>query len=225
MTWWRWLVLALVPAAAREDRFWLRCALVAFGLFWFAFGLVLALLSGLGLNPWSVLSDGLTRIAPLSFGLTTSLIGLMVIGLAWVLGIRPALGTIMNMALVGIYVDLLLFSGLVPDLRTLGWSPTDWAARVGMNLLGVIIVGLSTGLYIKGGLGPGPRDGLMLGLSQRLRRPVGLVRTGIEVLVLLVGILLGGTAGLGTLLFALGIGPVVQLSFRWFGIPSPQARH
>jgi uncharacterized protein len=102
----------------------------------------------------------------------------------------------------------------LPDLRGAGWSPAEVLARLVLVTLGVVLVGLGTALYIKGGLGAGPRDGLMLGLSARLRRPVMVVRTGIEVTVLVLGIVLGGTAGLGTLLWALGIGPAVGAWFR-----------
>lgn len=191
-----------------------RMAAVAAGLVPFAVGVVLTLLSGLGLGPWQVLSEGLTRYLPLSFGLATNLVGLLVVLVALALGIRPALGTLLNMTLVGLYADLILAARLLPDLRGAGWSPGEIAARLALAAVGVVLVGLGTALYLKGGLGAGPRDGLMLGLSARLRRPVAVVRTGMEVTVLALGVLLGGTAGLGTLLWALGIGPSVGLWFR-----------
>lgn len=201
-----------------------QLAAVAAGLAPFALGVVLTLLSGLGNGPWQVLSDGLTRRLPLSFGLATTLVGLIVVLIALGLGIRPALGTLLNMTLVGAYADLILATRLLPDLRGAGWSLPETAARLALMAAGVVLVGLGTALYLKAGLGAGPRDGLMLGLSARLRRPVALVRTGIEVAVLALGVWLGGTAGLGTLLWALSIGPAVGVWFRVLGIAPPAAR-
>jgi uncharacterized membrane protein YczE len=200
-----------------------RMVAVALGLVPFALGVVLTLQSGLGLGPWLVLSQGLARVLPLTFGLATILVGVVVVLLGMALGIRPALATLMNMTLVGLYADGILASGLVPDLGPAGWSPPVVAARLGLLVGGVILVGMGTALYLKVGLGAGPRDGLMLGLSRRLRRPIAPVRTGIEVTVLVLGVLLGGTAGLGTLIFALGVGPAVAAWFRVFGVQAPGA--
>lgn len=215
-------------ATARPAGRWRRLArglaVVAAGLFPFALGVVFTLLSGLGNGPWQVLSEGLTRHLPLSFGLATTLVGLLVVLLALGLGIRPAVGTLLNMTLVGAYADLILATRLLPDLRGAGWSPPEVAARLALLAAGIVLVGLGTACYLKGGLGAGPRDGLMLGLSARLRRPVAVVRTGIEITVLALGVLLGGTAGLGTLLWALGIGPAVAAWFRILGVAPPAAR-
>lgn len=207
---------------ARRAELVVRMLVVAAGLVPFALGVVLTLRAGLGLGPWLVLSDGLTRVLPLSFGVATVLSGLVVVLAALALGIRPALGTLMNMVLVGLYSDAILASGLVPELGAAGWSPPALAARSGYLAAGIVLTGLGTALYLKGGLGAGPRDGLMLGLSRRLRRPIAPVRTGIEVTVLALGVVLGGTAGIGTLVYALGIGPVVAFWFRRLRVqPSP----
>ena len=203
----------------------LRVAAVALGLVPFALGVVLTLKTGLGLGPWQVLTEGLTRWLPISFGLATNLVGLLVVLVALLLGIRPALGTLLNMVLVGIYADLILATGLLPDYNGAGWSRPEIAGRMALMAGGIALVGLGTALYLKGGLGAGPRDGLMLGLSLRLGRPVGVVRTGIELIVLALGVLLGGTAGIGTLLWALGIGLAVQFWFRIMRVRPPTARH
>jgi uncharacterized membrane protein YczE len=187
---------------------------VALGLMPFALGIVLTLRAGLGLGPWLVLSDGLTRVLPLSFGLATILVGLLVVVVAAALGIRPALGTLMNMTLVGLYADAILATGLLPDLGAAGWDARLVGLRITFLAVGIALTGLGTALYLKAGLGAGPRDGLMLGLSRRLRRPIAPVRTGIEVTVLALGVLLGGSAGIGTLVYALGIGPAVAFWFR-----------
>jgi uncharacterized membrane protein YczE len=201
----------------------LRVVGVAAGLFPFALGLVLTLLAGLGSGPWLVLSEGLTRHLPIRIGESTILVSLAVVLVALALGIRPSFGTLMNMTLVGVYADALLATGLLPDYRTAGWSPPEVAARLALTIGGIVLVGLGTALYLKGGLGAGPRDGLMLGLSARLRRPVAAVRTGIELTALVVGVLLGGTAGLGTLLWALGIGPAVGVWFRLLRVKTAAA--
>jgi uncharacterized membrane protein YczE len=169
------------------------------------------------------LSEGLTRHLPIRIGESTILVSLAVVLIALMLGIRPSFGTLMNMTLVGVYADLILTSGLLPDYRAAGWSPPEIAARLGLTIGGIVLVGLGTALYLKGGLGAGPRDGLMLGLSARLRRPVAAVRTGIELTALVVGVLLGGTAGLGTLLWALGIGPAVGAWFRLLRVKTAAA--
>src|SRR3712207_5939098 len=121
-----------------------RMLVVALGLVPFALGVVLTLRSALGLGPWLVLSDGLTRVLPLSFGTATILVGLAVVLLALALGIRPALGKLMNMTLVGLYADLILAGGLVPDLGRAGWSWPALAARLGFLVAGLVLTGLGT---------------------------------------------------------------------------------
>jgi uncharacterized membrane protein YczE len=198
-----------------------RLLIVIGGLFPFGVGVVLTRQAGLGLGAWHVLSDGLTRVLPLSFGVANILVGVALVSSAWLLGIRPALGTLCNVTLVGTYADLILALGVVPDLRQAVWSPAVTVSRLGMFMSGVFLIGLGTALYLKGALGAGPRDGLMLGLSHRLARSVAVVRTGIEVTVLILGVLCGGAAGLGTLLFAFGIGPTVAFWFRVLAVQPP----
>lgn len=180
------------------------------------FGVTMGLMvrSGLGLNPWDVLHEGLTQLVPLSFGTVTILLGLVVL-LAWVpLRQRPGLGTVSNVLVVGLAVDATL--ALVPE-------PEHLAVRIAYLLVGVVGNGVAGGLYIGAGLGPGPRDGLMTGLVRVSGRSVRLVRTLLEVTVLAVGWVLGGTVGIGTVLYALVIGPVVQLSLRHLTIQEPVA--
>jgi uncharacterized membrane protein YczE len=133
--------------------------------------------------------------------------------LAWALGATPGIGTVANMALVGAFVDLFLFLGFVPS-----FDGKPFLLRLLVDCLGVAIVGVGTALYIKANLGAGPRDGLMLTLARRTGGKVAVIRASIEVTALCVGFLLGGTAGLGTLVFALGIGPAVGVAFRVFGV-------
>ncbi len=158
--------------------------------------------AGLGLDPWDVLHEGLTHHVPLSFGQVVIAVGALVL-LAWLpLRQRPGIGTILNIGLIGVAVDV-----------TLAWLPTPdaLAVRVGFLLVGVVGNALAGALYVGADLGTGPRDGLWVGLVRRTGRSVRVVRTSLELLVLAVGFALGGTVGVGTVVYALTIGPLVQL--------------
>jgi uncharacterized membrane protein YczE len=168
------------------------------------YGLSIALLvrSELGLMPWSVLDQGLSRSTGLSLGVVSILVGVVVL-LTWVpLRQRPGVGTVSNVVVIGLAIDASL--AVLPDVDALAVRLALVAAGVGLNAL-------ATAAYIGVHLGPGPRDGLMTGLVRRTGRSVRLVRTGIEVVVVVLGVLLGGTIGLGTVAYALGIGPLVQV--------------
>lgn len=192
-----------------------QIALLIGGLFLFALGIVLTLRSGLGLGPWDVLHQGLSLHLPLTFGQAGILAGGLVLLLAVLLGERPGPGTIANMIMIGVFIDLILWAGWVPDLNAEGG-----VVRLVLDVLGVLTVGVGSALYIKAGLGAGPRDGLMLAVSRLSGRRVGVARTAIELSVLVLGWLLGGTVGLGTAVFAFGIGPAVQLAFGLFRVPA-----
>ncbi|MFI7102408.1 YitT family protein [Streptomyces sp. NPDC050161] len=172
--------------------------------------------AGLGLDPWSVLNQGISVHTGLSMGTVTIATGALVL-LLWIpLRQRPGLGTISNVVVLGLVMDATL--ALVPDPRALG-------IRIPLLVFAVLLNGTATGLYISARYGPGPRDGLMTGLHRRTGRPLRLVRTCIEVTVLTVGFLLGGSAGVGTVLYALAIGPLAQFFIRRFaikGLPEQQ---
>ena len=190
-----------------------RLVIVVGGLACFSLGIVLTLQSRVGLGPWDVFHQGLAGRLGLSFGMASVVVGFCILLLAWVLGARPGLATVLNMLLVGGFVDLYLALGVVPDL-----AGQPLPLRLLADIAGVAIVGLGTALYIKADLGAGPRDGLMLALTRRVGGRVSIVRAGIELVVLSIGFLLGGTAGVGTLIFALGIGPAVGVAFRVCGV-------
>jgi uncharacterized protein len=204
-----------VPTA-RRPLAWVR--LLA-GLWVFALGVVLGLRSGLGVSPWDVLHDGIRRATPLSFGAATVLVGLILVVVALALGVQVGPGTLVNMVAIGLFADALLDSGFASALaaRPLG-------VRLATVLAGVGLVALGSALYIGAGLGSGPRDSLMLALSARTQLPVGLIRGLLEGSVLGVGWLLGGVVGVGTVLFACGIGPAVQLTFRVLRVDLPRER-
>jgi len=172
------------------------------GLFLYGISLAFVLRAGLGLAPWDVLHQGLAELTGASIG-TMVIAASFVVLLLWIpLRQRPGFGTIANAILVGVSVDLTL---LVLD------DVTSWPMRTLLLVGGVLLNALATALYIGALLGPGPRDGLMTGLVRRTGRSVRLVRTTIEVTVLAAGWLLGGTVGIGTLLYAFAIGPIVHV--------------
>lgn len=185
----------------RAPRLPRRLAQLAVGLFLFGFSMAMQVRAVLGLAPWDVLAEGLSHHLPLSFGAVTVVVALAVL-LLWIpLRQMPGLGTVANALLVGVAADFGLWA--IPEQLPL-------AARIGLLLGGVTLNGFAAAVYLGAQLGPGPRDGLMTGLHRVTGRSMRLMRTCIEVVVLALGWLLGGTVGLGTLLYALAIGPLIQ---------------
>ncbi|MDX2595711.1 hypothetical protein PV343_26195 [Streptomyces sp. WI03-4A] len=165
--------------------------------------------SGLGLEPWNVLHQGLAELTGLTIGVVSIVVGAGVL-LLWIpLRQRPGLGTVSNVFVVGLAMDGTL--ALLPDVHGL-------AVRVPLLVAGIVLNGAATGLYIAARFGPGPRDGLMTGLHRRTGRSLRLMRTAVEVAVVVTGFALGGTVGVGTLLYALSIGPLAQLFLRVFAV-------
>lgn len=189
-------MLAL-PTTHRVKRF----TQLMVGLVIYGFGIGLMVRSDLGLNPWQVFHQGVSIQTGLTMGTITIMTGGLVL-VGWIpLGERIGAGTVLNVATIGPTLDLTLW--LVDQ-------PAALWVRVAYLVVGTVLVGLATGLYVGAGLGPGPRDGLMTGLARK-GWSIGWARTAIEVTVLALGWLLGGTVGLGTVLFALAIGPLTQL--------------
>jgi uncharacterized membrane protein YczE len=175
------------------------------GLWLFGTGEALVIAAALGNSPWTVFAEGVSEHTPLSIGAATILTSAVIL-LAWTrLDVRPGLGTIANAVLIGVAIDVTLsFAG----------DPSGLPLRAAVVLGGIALVGVGSGLYLGSRLGPGPRDGLMVGLHARTGRPVALLRMGIEVSALVAGVALGGTAGAGTLAFALLVGPAVATAMR-----------
>lgn len=195
----------LLPLSPREQlragRLPRRVTQLMIGLVLYGASMAMMIRSSLGLDPWDVFHSGLTARLPLSFGTVVIIVGLLVL-LAWIpLRQWPGLGTIANVFVIGLATDLFLHLLAVP--QALG-------PRVGLLLGGIVLNGIAGGLYIGSQLGPGPRDGLMTGLAARTGRSIRLVRTSLEVSVLVVGFLLGGVVGVGTVAYALLIGPLVH---------------
>jgi uncharacterized membrane protein YczE len=182
------------------------------GLALYGLGIALQVTSTLGNDPWDVFHEGLSRRFGLSIGLWIIIAGAVVM-LAWIpLRQRPGIGTISNAVLIGLFADLFLW--LLPD-------PGSTAVRWAFLITAILVGGFATGCYIGAGLGAGPRDGLMTGLAAR-GHSIRVVRTGIELGVLAVGWLLGGTVGLGTLLYALTIGPLAHAFLPMLEIKKPE---
>ncbi|MFC1416821.1 membrane protein YczE [Streptacidiphilus cavernicola] len=183
------------------------------GLALYGGSMALQIRSALGLDPWDVFHQGLTRHLGLSFGTITMIVGAAVL-LLWIpLRQRPGLGTVSNVFVIGLSVDAAL--RLLPTLHGL-------PLRLAVLAAGIVLNGAAGGLYLGARFGPGPRDGLMTGFCRRTGRSVRLVRTAIELTVLLVGLLLGGTFGVGTVAYALAIGPLVQFFLRHLTVPVPE---
>ena len=178
-----------------------RTTLLLIGLALYGLSLSLLVRADLGLAPWDVFHQGVAEATGLSLG--TVIVGTSFVVLTlWIpLRERPGIGTIANAILVGVGVDL--FSALLPEID-------GTAARWILLALGVLLNGVATGLYIGAGMGPGPRDGLMTGIARR-GHPIRVVRTSLELAVLIAGIALGGSFGIGTIAYALGIGPLVHI--------------
>jgi uncharacterized membrane protein YczE len=196
----------VVPWTAKNrwDLSFKRVLILFFGLAIFGLGDGLIIQSGLGNAPWSVLAQGISLKSGLSIGTSTLIIGALVLSLWIPLRERPGFGTIANILIISLFIEV--GTNIFPKQE-------DLLPGLVFTLVGIAMVGIGSSLYITCGLGPGPRDGAMTGLHQRTGVRVGRVRLGLEVVVSIAGALLGGTLGLGTLLFALLIGQSVAISF------------
>jgi uncharacterized membrane protein YczE len=194
-----------------QSRLGRRLVQLYIGLVLYGASSALLVESGLGLEPWNVLHQGLAELTGLTIGVVSIIVGAAVL-LLWIpLRQRPGLGTVSNVFVVGLAMDGTL--ALVPAAHTL-------AVRIPLLMAGILLNGVATGLYISASFGPGPRDGLMTGLHRRTGRSIRLMRTSIEIAVVATGFALGGTIGIGTLLYAASIGPLAQLFLRVFAVPS-----
>ena len=188
----------------------LRLVTLFAGLGVYGLGIALTVHAGIGIAPWDVLGQGIAVQTGLSFGVSTVIVSVFVL-ICWIpLKVRPGFATVANALFVGLFADLWLV--ILPDLNAY-WQ------QLLMFVLGVVVVAIATGLYISSRLGSGPRDGLMQGTANALDKPFWLVRTAYEASALTIGWLMGGQVREGTLIFALTIGYLVQVSMKLFKIP------
>ena len=209
---------SLARIQLRSWTFWLHMARLQLGLFLFGLAVSLMLGAHIGLDPWSALHESLSVKSGLSFGRVVQGVGLLLIVFsALVLAVRPGIATICNMLIIGPWVDLLREQAWFPD--TQGGAPGTV-----QFVCGILVMGLGTAVYIGARLGAGPRDGLSMGLARRVGRSLRSTRIGIELTVLTIAAVLGGSIGLWTLIFAALMGPAMQASLKLFSVshdPSP----
>ena len=173
---------------------------LCFGLILFGLGEGLLVVSSTGASPWTVLAQGISLNIGLSIGTITLVLSIAVLFLWIFLNQKPGIGTILNALIIALMIDLCI--KFIP-------TPENFMTQISLAIIAVITVGLGGGIYLVANLGPGPRDGLMVGLQQKTNLPIALVRVIIEITVVSIGWYLGGIVGIGTLLFAFGIGPTV----------------
>jgi uncharacterized protein len=185
-----------------------RSVSLVVGLFLFALGVVLILESKLGLSPWDVLSQGIAKHSPLSFGVANIAVGVVILFVGWSLGGKPGIGTVANAVLIGSFIQGLTSLSALTHLQhdMLG-------VRIALLVIGIATVAVGSAFYIGADFGAGPRDNLMLVGRRRTGVRIGVVRGVLEVSALAAGIVLGGTFGVGTVAFALGIGPAIEWAF------------
>ena len=185
------------------------------GLFFFGFAVAMMLRARVGVDPWTVFAEGLALTTGVGIGWWVVIIGIGVL-LLWIpLRQRPGLGTVLNALLVGPAMEVGLLVIDTPDTLVLRWV---------LFLSGVLMLAIASGLYIGANFGPGPRDGLMTGANARFGWPIWIVRTSVEVTVLIIGWILGGDFGVGTIVFALTIGPLVHRTIPALRVPDYRAK-
>ena len=175
---------------------------LCFGLTLFGLGEGLLLVSLTGASPWTVLAEGISLNVDLSIGTVTFFVSLGVLFFWFFLNQKPGIGTLLNALIVAVMIDVSI--NYIP-------TPENYISQLLMAIFGVLIVGLGSGFYLVSNLGPGPRDGLMTGIQKKTNFPIATVRAFLEISVVSIGWYLGGTVGIGTLLFAFGVGPAVAL--------------
>lgn len=189
-----------------------------FGFFIAAFGIVLTINSNLGLSPWDVLHQGISKITPLTIGEASMLTGVLVVITSIFLGVNLGIATILNTFLLGSFMDLIIYSGIIPYSHNL-------LSGIMMMLGGIILLALGTYFYMSCSLGCAPRDGLMVALTRITKKPVNLIRGSIELTVLILGYLLGGYVGIGTFITAVSVGMCIQIVFKIFKFDVHSVHH
>lgn len=187
----------------------LQLSWLMLGLFLFGLSIVLIIEAHLGISPWDVLHMGLTSYLPFTFGQIMIGTGLLCVLLAYPMGVKPSIGTLLNMIFIGIFADVIINQGWVPSYES-------YVVRLIYLILGVMGCGFATGMYISARMGTGPRDSLMVGLHKLTGWRIGVVRTAIELSVVSLGFLLGGPVGVGTVVFSLCIGWATEISMSFF---------
>lgn len=195
-----------------------RLARLLLGLFLYALGIAVTMKANIGYAPWEVFHAGVGKAVGMSIGNVSILTGLAIVLVAFLLGEKLGLGTVLNMVLIGVFLDAILSLGLIPAMES-------WIPGLAMLFAGLFTISLASFFYIGSGFGAGPRDSLMVALRRKTGLPIGLCRGGIELAAVVVGWLLGGMLGLGTVISAFAIGLCVQLTFRVLRFDPTKVRH
>ncbi len=195
-----------------------RLARLLLGLFLYALGIAATMKANIGYAPWEVFHAGVGKAIGMSIGNVSILTGLAIVLVAFLLGEKLGLGTVLNMLLIGVFLDAILSLGLIPRMET-------WIPGLAMLAAGLFTISLASFFYIGSGFGAGPRDSLMVALRRKTGLPIGLCRGGIELAAVVVGWLLGGMLGVGTVISAFAIGLCVQLTFRVLRFDPTKVRH
>lgn len=197
---------------------YLRLLRLIFGLFLYALGIVITLKAHVGYAPWDVLHVGLAKTTGMTIGLASILVGILIVAVAFLLGEKLGLGTILNMILIGVFLDLILKLNLIPAMD-------KFFLGVIMLIIGLFVISLATYFYIGSGFGAGPRDSLMVALARKTKLPIGFCRGTIEVMAVVVGWKLGGMVGIGTVIAAFAIGFCIQITFRVLKFDAKKVDH
>jgi uncharacterized membrane protein YczE len=195
-----------------------RVAKLFLGLFLYALGIVMTINANLGLAPWEVFHQGISKNTGITMGQASIFVGIVFVVLDSFYGERLGWGTLSNMIFIGVFLDILMLNHLVPIFQSL-------VPRFIMMLLGMFTIGIASYFYISAGLGSGPRDGLMVALTKRIAKSVRFLRNCIEFSVLAIGYLLGGSVGIGTVVMALSAGYFVQFAFKLFKFNIKETKH
>ena len=195
-----------------------RLAWLIFGLFLYALGIAFTIEANLGYSPWDVFHQGISNIAGISIGNASIVVGLVICVALYRLGESFGLGTLLNIVVIGIILDLILESKLIPVMD-------DPVSGTLMMILGLFVISLATFYYMRPGFGSGPRDGLMVALERRSGLSVGICRAAIESLAVFLGWLMGGPVGFGTLIAAFGTGVCIQITFSLLGFNATEVKH
>jgi len=196
----------------------LRFLKLNFGLFLYGLGIIVTMRANIGYAPWEVLHSGVSQTLGVSIGLVNTAVGAIIVVIVFLLGEKIGLGTIFNMFMIGLFLDLILFLDFIPLFN-------NFFIGTLVHILGLFIISLGTYFYIYSAFGAGPRDSLMVAVTRKTGLPVGLCRGIVEFSVVLIGWLLGGLVGLGTVISALSIGVCVQITFKLLKFDPTQVKH
>lgn len=188
------------------------------GFIFCASSTIFMLNSNLGLSPWDVFHQGLSRITGITIGQANIIIGVLFVIVGMCFGQKLGIGTVLNMLLIGQFIDLIIYLDIIP-------VASNMVTGIIMMIIGMLLMGYGCYLYISCGLGCGPRDGVMLVLNKLLKKPIKYIRAGMEILVLIIGITLGGTVGLGTVISAMFLGYSIQLVFKLRNFDASKVEH